>query len=129
MQGGMMTRILIICATAFLMVSIAHAQGIDGKWKGEMQGPNGSMQLTFNFKVIGDSLTGSVEGGMGEIPITNGKVNGKTFSFDVDVNDMTISHQCTVMGDSISMKINGFQEGEPMEIILKRAPETGDESK
>ncbi len=124
-----MKRFLFICMAAFLTVSIAHAQGISGKWKGEMQGPNGSMGLTFDFKVSGDSLAGSVEGGMGTIPITNGKINGKTFSFDVNVNDMTIVHQCTVMGDSISMKINGFQGGQPMEVILKRVPQSDNESK
>ncbi len=129
MIGATMKRFLFICMAAFLTVSVARAQAIDGKWKGEMQGPNGSMGLTFDFKVTGDSLTGSVQGGMGEMPITNGKVNGKTFSFDVDVNDMTFSHQCTVMGDSISMKINGFQGGEPMDIILKRVPKTEEESK
>lgn len=127
--GATMTRFLLVCTAVFLAAGIAKAQGIDGKWKGEMQGPNGSMGLTFDFKVSGDSLTGSVEGQMGQIPITNGKVKGRTFSFDVDVSNMTIVHQCTVMGDSISMKINGFQGGEPMEVILKRVPKTDDEAK
>ncbi len=123
-----MARFLYFCLAIFLAVSIAHAQSIDGKWKGEMQSPNGPFDLTFNFKVSGDSLTGSVTSQMGEIPISNGKVDGKKFSFDVSFNDMTINHQCTVMGDSISMKVEGIQ-GEPTEIILKRLPESKDESK
>jgi hypothetical protein len=64
---------------------------------------------------------------MGEIPITNGKINGKKFSFDTSFNDRTISHQCTVMGDSISVKSQGMR-GE-REIILKRLPESNNESK
>ncbi len=123
-----MSRFLSIFALALLAVTISQAQGIDGKWKGEMQSPNGPFELTFSFKVAGDTLTGAVLGQMGDMPISNGKVNGKEFSFDVSMGDMTISHQCTFMTDSISMKVKGFQ-GEPTEIILKRAPESDNKSK
>ncbi len=123
-----MSRLLSICALALLTMTIGQAQTIDGKWKGEMQSPNGPFELTFNFKVAGDSLTGAVIGQMGDMPISNGKVNGKEFSFDVSMGDMTIVHQCTFMSDSISMKVKGFQ-GEPTELILKRVPESDNKSK
>ncbi len=123
-----MSRLLSICALALLTMTIGQAQSIDGKWKGEMQSPNGPFELTFNFKVAGDSLTGAVIGQMGDMPISNGKVNGKEFSFDVSMGDMTIVHQCTFMSDSISMKVKGFQ-GEPTELILKRVPESDNKSK
>ncbi|HTY35459.1 MAG TPA: hypothetical protein VMH23_00005, partial [Bacteroidota bacterium] len=122
-----MSRLFSICTIALLAAAIGQAQGIDGKWKGEMQGPNGPFELTFKFKVVGDSLTGAVVGQMGEMPISNGKVKGTSFSFDVNVNDMNISHQCTFMSDSISMKVQGFQ-GEPMVLMLKRAPDSDTQS-
>ena len=123
-----MSRLFSLCLVFFLVMSVAHAQGIDGKWNGEMEGPNGSFPLTFNFHVVADSLTGAVESQMGDIPISNGEIDGKKFSFDVSFNQMTITHQCTVTSDStISMKVKGMQE--PMEIILKKLPESKDESK
>ena len=123
-----MSRLFYFCLVIFFAISVAHAQSIDGKWNGEMQGPNGSFPLTFNFHVVADSLTGAVESQMGDIPISNGKVDGKNFSFDVSFNEMTIKHQCTVTSDStISMKVEGMQG--PMEIILKRQAEAKDESK
>ena len=122
-----MSRLLYFCLAFFLAMSIAHAQSIEGKWKGEIQGPNGTFDLTYNFHVVGDSLTGSLETQMGEIPISNGKIDGKKFSFDTSFNDRIISHQCTVMGDSISMKSQGMR-GE-REMILKRLPESKDETK
>ena len=100
---------------------------INGKWKGEMQTPNGPFELTYDFNVIGDSLAGTVSSPMGQLPISNGKVDGKTFSFDVNVNGMTFSQQCAYMTDSISMKVQGMQG--PMEIMLKRVPESNNESK
>jgi len=123
-----MVRSLCFVVIALFATSIGFAQGINGKWKGEMQGPNGSMELTFDFKAIGDSLTGTVTSPMGEIPITNGKVDSTTFTFDVNVNEMTISHECTVMSDSISMKITGMP-GDAPPIILKRVSESDNKSK
>ncbi len=86
------------------------------------------MDLTFNFKVSADSLTGTVATQMGDMPIINGKVDGKKFTFDVSFNEMTINHQCTFMSDSISMRVPGMQ-GDTMQIILKRVPVPNSESK
>jgi len=129
MKGVTMSRFFYFCVVTLLVMSIGNAQDINGKWKGEMQSPNGPMELTFNFKVSGDSLNGTVAGPMGDLPISNGKINGKTFSFDVDANEFTVNHQCTVMSDSISMKVPGMPGGEDMAIILKREPELNKESK
>jgi hypothetical protein len=128
MKGITMSRLFCLSVVTFLAMSITVAQGINGKWKGEMQSPNGAMELTFTFKANGDSLTGAVESPMGELPISNGKIAGKTFTFDVSMGEMTMKHQCTLMTDSISMKVPGM-EGESMEMILKRVPEVKKESK
>ena len=111
MKGISMPRLFYFCVATFLAISIGFGQDINGKWKGQIQGPNGPMDLTFNFKVSGDSLNGTVASPMGELPISNGKINGKTFSFDINANEFTISHQCTVMSDSISMKVPGMPGG------------------
>jgi hypothetical protein len=123
-----MSRLFYICVIAIFAMSIGFAQGIDGKWKGQMQSPNGAMDLTFSFKVSKDSLTGTVESQMGEMPIINGKVNGKKFTFDISFGEMTINHQCTFMTDSISMKVPGM-DGESTEMFLKRVPAVKKESK
>ena len=123
-----MSRFFYFCLVIFLVMNIGcNEKEINGKWKGEMQTPNGPFELTYDFNVIGDSLAGTVSSPMGQLPISNGKVDGKTFSFDVNVNGMTFSQQCTYMTDSISMKVQGMQG--PMEIMLKRVPESNNESK
>ena len=45
-KGLTMSRLLYFCLAFFLAMSIANAQSIEGKWKGEMQGPNGSFEFT-----------------------------------------------------------------------------------
>jgi len=110
----------ILCALMMLVCAgMCFASDIDGKWSGKMQGPNGESELVFTFKVQGDTLTGTVGSPMGDMPMSNGKVQGKTFSFDVSMGEMAISHQCTIDGDTITMKVNGFGP-EPMDMLLKR---------
>ena len=49
-----------------------------------MDTPNGPMELTFEFKAEGETLTGTVTSAMGSLPISNGKVAGDLLTFDVD---------------------------------------------
>jgi hypothetical protein len=122
MKGKPMSRFVFVCVLALFAISIGLAQDINGKWKAQMEGPNGAMEFTYTFKAAGDSLTGTIASPMGELPFSNGKINGKTFSFDVSFNDMTFTNQGTVLGDSLSLKMPG-PGGDSMELILKRASE------
>ncbi len=123
-----MLRIVIVTAIIFILTGFCFAQKIDGKWKGQMVSPNGTMDLTFNFKTSGDTLTGTVESMMGELPISKGKIEKNMFSFDVNAGDFTINHRCIFMADSILMKVPGMQ-GDTTDIILKPAPKSKDEPK
>jgi hypothetical protein len=117
-----MSRFLSFCIGAILLMSAGCVEDINGKWKGQMEGPNGSMELIYTFKIVGDSLSGTVASPMGELPLLNGKKNDNSFSFDVAFNDMHFTNQCTVMGDSILVKMPG-PGGESMELTLKRLTE------
>ncbi len=108
-------------------ITLSRPVDINGRWLSKFETPDGeTMELTFTFKVDGDKLTGKVESPMGEIELTNGKVKGDEFSFDVDVGGNTIGHDCKISGDEIKMKIKGFggdDESPPTrEFTLKRAP-------
>jgi len=116
----MKRNILFSLLLTFCLLAIAVASNIDGKWIGKMKGPDGDTEMAFIFKTSKDSLTGTIQSPMGDMKISNGKVNGDNFSFDVDFNGMTIHHNCKVLKDSISMKVSGLQDGD-MEMILKSA--------
>ena len=87
---------------------------INGKWIGLVSGPQGEMELTFTFKVNGDTLTGTDSSSLGVIELTNGIVDGNDFSFDIDLNGMKISHKCkyldndtiNVIADVMDQQIN-----------------------
>ena len=116
-----MKRILPVIIL-LLVASGAYANGIEGTWKANMQGPNGDMELTFVFKMTNGKLSGAVRTPNGDTEITNTSVNGKEFSFDVSFDGMTIKHNCTLQDDdTINMKATGTPMGD-MALILKRQP-------
>ena len=82
-----------------LLSRVKQEAKIDGKWLGKISGPQGEMELTFTFKVDGDTLTGKSSSSMGEMELTNGVVNGNDFSFDVDAGGMIINHKCKYLDD------------------------------
>ena len=115
-----MKTILSVCL--FLLIATAgFAASIDGNWVANMKGPDGSeMKMTFVFKMEADKLTGVVKTPNGDVQISNTKIEGKVFSFDVSFNDMTIKHNCVLKeDDTISMKVVGTPMGDS-EMILKR---------
>jgi hypothetical protein len=121
----MKKRKLILFTFVFLAgINVCMANKIDGKWKTTI---NGDMELTFTFKVVGDTLlTGSVSSQMGDMPIVKGKVKGNEFTFDIDMDGNPINHICKLEGDVIKMKIKmtGMGDGgDQGEMILKRVEE------
>jgi hypothetical protein len=115
-----MKKILPVIVLLFVG-SAAYANGIEGTWKAKMQGPNGDMELIFVFKMTDGKLSGVVRSPNGDIEITNAKVNGKEFSFDVSFNDMTIKHDCTLQeDDTISMKATGTPMGDTAMILTRQ---------
>lgn len=115
-----MKKWLFTFAVMVLGAFVSMAQGIDGKWKASMEGPNGKMELTYTFKVDGAALTGSISSEMGDLAISNGKVNGKEFSFDLDFNGNAMPFKGAIDGDVIKLSMTGGPNGQT-ESVLTRA--------
>jgi hypothetical protein len=106
-----------IAATAFALLIAASALAADvvtGTWKGNAPGPDGQgMEITFTLKAEGATVTGTVVTPMGEIPISNGKVEGNALSFDADAGGMKIAHKCKVDGDTMTVDVTFGESGMP----------------
>ena len=91
-----MKTLLCVCAALAMTLGTASVRAADvtGTWSSEMTTPDGnSFPLTFTFKQDGATLTGTVQGPMGDpMDIVNGKIDGDKFTFDVSFNGMTIHH-------------------------------------
>jgi hypothetical protein len=91
---------------ALCFAYLACAVDVTGKWNATSKGPDDQdMQLALNFKQAGDKVAGTVEGPMGEMTISDGKVIGDAISFTVDADGMKIVHKGTVSGDEMKLKV------------------------
>lgn len=102
------TLLMFVAAFALFTVS-AFAASIDGKWTATMEGQNGPMTTTFNFKADGDKLTGTVSGRNGDAPIEDGKIDGNNISFvrtmERNGEKMQMKYTGTLSGDELKLKV------------------------
>jgi opacity protein-like surface antigen len=116
-------RFLAISVVFVLLAVSAYAADVDGKWSGSVSGPQGEFPVAFTFKADGATLTGATTGFDGaEIPIKDGKIDGKIISFTVtfDFGGMpfVLSYKGIVSPDQI--KMSGDAAGMPFEFVLKK---------
>jgi hypothetical protein len=78
---------------------------IDGTWQTVTKSPLGDQPATITLTSAGDALTGSFAGAAGSTDIKDGKVDGDTATFAVDVvvpMPMTLTVNVTADGDALS---------------------------
>ena len=101
-----------------LMVTLAvsaMAADVTGNWKATAEGPNGSLERTFVFKVDGNKLTGETTSQLlGKSIINDGKVEGDNLSFtitakfqDMEVK-LTYKGKVSASGNEITLTSEGI---------------------
>jgi hypothetical protein len=108
--------------TAFLVIAFiafGHAQDITGKWTGKIMD---QFDVTYNFKVDGEKLTGTTTGPDGNIiNLQNGVIKGGDLSFTMAMmgNDIKITGK--VKDDTITLSMPGMNGDGVMSFVLKKA--------
>jgi opacity protein-like surface antigen len=112
---GMFQRKIMLVAVLILgCLLCAYAADITGKWTAEFDSQIGQQKYTFDFKVDGDKLTGTLRGGVSgqesESEIQEGKMNGNEISFVEMLNyqgqDLKVIYTGTISGDEIKFNRN-----------------------
>jgi len=121
-----MCRFTSVIFLLLLAAVAVFAADVSGKWVAQMPGRGGeTREATFTFKVDGDQLTGSVSGRRGDMPISDGKIDGDDISFtqvmEFNGNQMKLLYKGKVSGDEI--KFTRQREGaeRSVEFTAKRA--------
>lgn len=101
--------VLFAAAPAITLVAVpVSTADIDGNWVGSIKTPFGDVQLGFTFKTEGTTLTGSMTSPEGvSRAISNGKIQGRELTFDVNGNGKgdspDLSYRGVVERDQISL--------------------------
>jgi len=118
-------RVILGIALLAALASLAFAAtDINGQWKGASdQGP----EFTFNFKMDGSKLTGSMLSMEGkELPIEDAKLDADNISFSVNSEwqgqPIKLVAKGKVSADSIQLSIGTDDGAWGTDVDLKRAP-------
>jgi hypothetical protein len=112
----------VLCAAFTLPV---FAADVAGKWKAESKRPDGEvMTSTYDFKVEGETLTGTMSGRMGDRPISDGKVKGDEISFimkfERDGQEFKMIYKGKVEGDDLKLNMSSANGEFTRDIVAKR---------
>lgn len=92
---------------------------VDGSWNTVTKSPMGDQQAVLTVASTGDTFTGTYAGAMGNAEVKNGKVDGDTLSWALDITvpmPMTLTCEATVDGDKITGTVTAGAFGSfPME--------------
>jgi hypothetical protein len=84
-----------------------------GTWNVTINSPMGAQQGTLDLAVDGDTLTGTMNGAAGSMPLTDGKADGNALSWTANMTSpmpMKLEFAAEVDGDAISgtVKLGAF---------------------
>lgn len=122
----MKNKIVSIGAVVLLaLLASVWAADIRGKWFVQMLGRQGKTETTFNFRVDGTKLTGTVTDPQGETAISDGKINGDEISFVVIRSFGGKEMKLVYKGKVALNEIKFTREvqsgmGQPQEFVAKR---------
>jgi len=98
--------LIALAGTLVLFVAFIAAD-LNGKWVGQLSIPDGSsIDVTYNFKVDGNKLTGTGSSPAGDVNIDNGKIDGDKFSFSVNVNGQDFPQTGKLYADSCGLDVD-----------------------
>jgi len=119
MKRKLFNPIALLCCFFVLIAALAD---LNGKWTGTIKTPDGNdLQVSYNFKVDGNKLTGTGESPAGTVTLDSGKVTGDTFKFQVSVDGNVYPHTGKIYADSCGVDIDFG--GQKIHTTLKRAIE------
>jgi hypothetical protein len=84
-----------------------------GTWNVTINSPMGAQQGTLDLAVDGDTLTGTMNGAAGSMPLADGKADGNALSWTANMTSpmpMKLEFAAEVDGDAISgtVKLGAF---------------------
>lgn len=116
-----------LLAWVVLAASTACAADISGKWKGTAEGPNGTIERSFDFKQDGTKLTGETASEFtGKSTIADGKVEGDRVTFTITAsfqgNEMKLTYKGKITGEEIAFDVEfgGGGDAPQIKYIAKR---------
>ena len=115
-----MRRVLAALIATLAVAATVYAADVTGKYAGSIDTPNGPIELTYDFKASGETLTGTVTSAMGTTELLNGKITGDTLTYDVQIDSGKITHSARVNADGSEIAVTATGDWGTVEYVVKK---------
>jgi len=116
-----MRHALLALVMTIGLTATAFAADVTGKWVGNVETPNGPLELTYELKADGETLTGTVASAMGSLPLNNGKIAAGVLTYEVALEGNVIKHEAKMNDAGTEITIKATGEWGTSEYVVKRA--------
>jgi hypothetical protein len=82
------------------------AANLTGKWRGQVQTPDGPADIVYTFETREGKTTGVATGPFGDVPLTNIAIEGNRVAFESDYSGFSVKRRGTVQGDTMQLTIS-----------------------
>ena len=114
-----MKKIFAITLTLLLCSSLAFASKIEGKWAASIDTDNGTFEFTLDYKVDGEKLSGTISSDMGSLDFTDGKIEGETFEYKLDIDGYVIKHKGKILNEK-EIEISSSGDYGERDFVIKK---------
>ena len=115
-----MRRVAAALVATLAVAATVYAADVTGKWAGAIDTPNGPIELTYDLKTSGETLTGTVTSAMGTAELLNGKIAGDTLTYDVQIESGKITHSAKVNAEGTEIAVTATGDWGTAEYIVKK---------
>lgn len=118
----MRKALVVLIAVLGLAFAALGAEDIVGTWKTSFDTPVGAMENTFQLKVDGDKVTGTISGGaLDALEIADGKLDGDKISFSINSGSYgVIRYFGTIKGDEMKLTLALADGSFTTDLVVKR---------
>jgi hypothetical protein len=106
---------------SLLTALLVFGADVTGKWKASYDTQNGPREVIFTLQVADGKLTGTAGSPQGEVPISEGKIDGDKVSFVVQTDNFKAVISGTVSGDDL--KLTALVGERSIDLAAKRVKE------
>jgi hypothetical protein len=107
---------ILTCSLILIFATVVHTEAsLTGKWQGAT---TSGTEIILDLTATDTSLTGSLTRKGETVPISDGKVSKKTFTFKASINDQTEAFTGTLTGDELKVWLD--RQGPERAALLKR---------
>jgi hypothetical protein len=115
-----MRRVVAAVIAALAVAATAYAADVTGKWVGNVDTPNGPIELTYEFKASGEALTGTVTSAMGTAELTNVKMVGETLTYELQIDSGKITHSARMNADGTELAVTATGDWGTADYVVKK---------